>query len=566
MGFTSDDSMNSTEAFLNAFAIHHTSANLTIYDKNLRLVYSNPSAKLTTDDKSQSLKSRLVCQRLMKTIETSLETDGSLQIDAEVHTNEGIVWQSLDIRKRSIDGTSNLEDGYVVVTAFDITVQKNAEHQSKLLASTDLLTGLLNRKSIIQNIQKLISEFENKQQSFGLVFVDIDRFKVINESLGNAIGDNILVQVGKRLVDIFSNNELVSRVGGDQFVVVAPDISADKCLTDIAEAISDAIAIPMELNGQLFNLKCSCGISLYPVHGNTTAQLLRNAECAMYASKYSNQRSMIYNESMSQDFHVRMAVEQELDDAIKNQEFKVFYQPKISSLDGNVTGMEALIRWIHPQKGIVGPFDFIPVAEDTGQIVPIGNWVMLQGMMQQKKWAVAGNDVVVSINISPKQFQSEGLVDEITNALDISGCDPSKIELEITESMLLGDSNLVNSTLARITEMGIGLALDDFGKGYSNLAYLKKYPLNRLKIDRSFVSDTHHRNLLEMIINIGKTLNLIVVAEGVESPEEIEWLRQHFCDELQGFYFSKPVPVDDATAYLMDDTPRLPSGGFQQVA
>lgn len=542
-------------------ALNHTAAMISLYDTEYTLLYANPAAQRTLTERCLTLEERLVNDTDIYMIQELLETQDSCTVELEVQTVEGPRWHSMVIRlvPQAVTGEEAL-----LVTATDSTERRHAQQVAYKLAYTDSLTGLPNRAAMSIYLDELLSEESKHSARFGLFFLDLDRFKIINDSLGHAVGDQLLVEVAHRLKKSAGAHGMVSRLGGDEFVAIINGQTDIDHLRDMAQAVLLAMSDPLQLADQNLRILPSIGICRFPEDGDTVAELMEHADAAMYLAKAHQSGFCFFDEkmatSLSESVKDRLGLENDLVAAVKNHQFELYYQPKISSRNLTVVGVEGLIRWNHPSRGMVPPDDFIKIAEETGQIIEMGNWVLNSAMAQQRKWHDAGFQIPVSINISPRQFQDDELVLNVSESLLRNSCDPAMIELEITESMLLGDAEKIHQTLQQLSAMGIKLALDDFGTGYSNLAYLQKYPLDTLKIDRVFLADQKRSMLMGTILNMGKVLGLNVVAEGVETSSQADWLIARGCDQLQGYYFSQPIPVDQATQFLIDNgASRTPS-------
>ena len=538
-----------SDTLRSAQALMHTSAMISLYDEDFSLLYSNPAARSQATIANESLNQKIGNDCILKDITNLLTMIGSYDTEMEVKTKKGCVWHSMNFQ-RSPDPVTG--KNAILLSAIDISDRKKAQQEAVTLAYTDSLTSLPNRIAVLEYLNRLCA---NTTEKFGLFFLDLDRFKVVNDSLGHLTGDNLLVEVGIRLGKIMENREgLVSRLGGDEFVLVVEELEGREGLSQFAEEILHALGKDFRIAGHNISTLPSIGICRAPTDGDNPTTLMQHADVAMYAAKATKSGYCFFDTTMNQHAEKRLELESDLATAIKENQFQLYYQPKISTKDYSITGMEALIRWVHPSKGIISPVEFIPIAEETGIINKIGDWAILEAMEQQKNWMVMGYPVVVSVNVSAVQFASGNLVDNIKAATKATACEPSLVEFEITESLLLGDSSSITDILSSLSNIGFRISLDDFGTGYSNLAYLSKYPLNCLKIDRQFIMDTEQTAILEMVINMGRALGLKVVAEGVETIEQINLLRKNRCDELQGYYFSKPLPKALATDYIVNYT------------
>ncbi len=538
-----------SDTLRSAQALLHTSAMISLYSGELELLYSNPAARSIAVKVTERLDEKICRAQDLEFIKHELAQHGNCDVEFEVNTIYGTVWHSMNFQL-SPDAVSGKKA--ILLSATDITERRKAQREAYVLAYTDSLTGLSNRIALLEYLNRL-SARENA--GYGLLFLDLDRFKLVNDSLGHAIGDKLLVEVAHRLRQCLQGRRgFISRLGGDEFVMVLEDKFDKKSSAAMAEQVLETMGAVIALEGYQLSISPSIGICMFPENGESTTAIMQHADVAMYSAKSSSSGYCFFDKSMNQNMEARLELETDLVTALSDDQFEVYYQPKICTRTDTVVGMEALIRWMHPEKGKINPLDFISIAEETGLIVKIGEWIMREAMSQQRKWTDQGYPVTVSINISPIQFKSTSLVESITAALDYAQCDPSHIEFEITESTLLGEAEMVFQTLDRLSTMGLKLALDDFGTGYSNLAYLRKYPLTCLKIDRQFVQDVDQTAILEMILRMGRVLGLSIVAEGVETIEQISWLKHHDCDILQGFFFSHPLPEPEATRYLAEYT------------
>jgi len=424
------------------------------------------------------------------------------------------------------------------------------------LATHDALTGLPNRLMFGEHLAAAIRNAQRHGRRFAVLFVDLDRFKIINDSLGHAAGDALLQEVSRRLKHCLRASDIVARLGGDEFVVLLHEVETESHISSVARKILDATVAPLTLAGQDCRISASVGISLFPNDAQDAATLMRHADTAMYAAKAEGKNNFQYfsRETRSQSAE-RLAMETRLRNALDRDELALHYQPKINLQTGAVTGVEALLRWTSPEQGPVSPAEFIPLAEDTGLIVPIGLWVLRTACAQNASWLAAGlPPLVMAVNLSARQFVRDDLPGEVVQALHDSGLPPHLLELEITEGMVVQNPERALRVLERIKATGVRLAIDDFGTGYSSLGQLRRFPIDTLKIDRSFIRDlaasADDRAIAQAIVAMSKSLRLNVVAEGVETAEQREFLRAQSCDEMQGFHFSRPLPAAEAEALL----------------
>lgn len=445
------------------------------------------------------------------------------------------------------------EPSGVVGTFHEITELKNKEAQITYQAHHDELTGLPNRLKLKKHIAQLVHEDPNRQIT--LLFLDLDNFKTVNDSLGHKIGDRLLTDVALRLAALSGPESVVARLGGDEYVVLTTTPqTAQECM-DMAQNVLESFETPFVIAEHELYLTSSIGITTYPQDGTDPDTLIKNADIAMYRAKAQERNSyMRFSNEMVEQVTKRLAVEKNIRKGLENNEFIPFFQPRVDLATGNVTGMEALVRWLRPDGSIVNPMEFIPVAEETGLIVSLGETIMRKACEQAHRWHRNGmENLKVSVNISAHQFRAN-LLDVVNAVVADTGIDPHMLELEITESTMLQNIGLTIPLLETLAAQGISTAIDDFGTGYSSLSYLKNLPINTLKIDRSFVSDIlrdeSDASIVRAVITMARDLSLQVVAEGVEEEGQLEFLQQHGCPEVQGYYYSKPLPAAEFEAFM----------------
>jgi diguanylate cyclase (GGDEF)-like protein len=422
--------------------------------------------------------------------------------------------------------------------------QVQLEHQ----ANYDSLTGLPNRTLLHDRLRQAVFA-QRVVRAIAVVFIDLDHFKFINDSLGHSVGDELLKTVADRLRAVLRDGDTVARLGGDEFVLILNDQNNEEVVFRAMQRVVAAVNQPLTIDGKELYVTCSAGISLYPQDGPDVDTLLKNADVAMYRAKEAGRNNFqFFTAEMNQLVNERLQLENSLRRALERNEFRLHYQQKVNLKSGAVVGSEALLRWMHPEWGLVRPARFIPLAEETGLIVQIGEWVLEEACRQNRAWQLEGLDPgVVAVNLSARQFRQEGLVRAVSRVLTESGLDPSALEMEMTESMVMHNAEAAIAILQGLKSLGIALSVDDFGTGYSSLAYLKDLPLSTLKIDRSFVRDIKGSGdpgegvLAQAIISLGHSLDLKVIAEGVETDAQLRFLGKHGCDEVQGFYYGEPV-------------------------
>lgn len=432
---------------------------------------------------------------------------------------------------------------------------KCAQLQLDYLAHFDSLTGIANRELLLDRIRQALIHARRFKDKVAVLFLDLDHFKNINDSLGHALGDELLRSAAKRMSECVRDGDTVARLGGDEFVILLTNINAMVDVAVVAQKILLTFAPPFHLSEHKVFSSASIGISVFPDDTTEIDGLLRSADTAMYHAKSLGRNNFqFFTAEMNRKAQQRMQMDQRLHQALANGEFHLVYQPQVDARNGNILGVEALLRWQQPEWGVVLPSDFIPLAEESGLIVPIGEWVLRNACAQAKQWMDEGEKALrVAVNISIRQFRQSEFTAQISNILDDIGLPPSMLELEITESMLMHDINAAITTLRQLKDLGVHLSIDDFGTGYSSLNYLKRLPIDMLKIDQSFVrdlaSDPNDAAIVSAITAMAHSLNLKVLAEGVESWEQLEFLRDRNCHMAQGYFFSKPVPAVDLPAF-----------------
>jgi diguanylate cyclase (GGDEF)-like protein/PAS domain S-box-containing protein len=447
----------------------------------------------------------------------------------------------------------------LLATVRDVSDRKVAEERVQYLAYYDALTGLPNRTLLGDRLTKALADARRQKYKIALLFLDIDRFKDINDSLGHSVGDLFLQEVAERIKSFAREQDTVARLGGDEFLVMLTHIEDISDAAVAAERLMDAMTAEFVVEGHPLNVSCSVGISIFPQHGADGEALMKNADAAMYSVKENGRNNYrFFIEDMNAQVAERLSLENGLRKALDKNEFFLVYQPQMDIATKMITGLEALIRWQHPSLGLVPPDKFIGIAENSGLIVPIGEWVLRTACRQAKKWQDEGIPALsVAVNVSAVQFRQTGFCELIQRVLRETELDPQYLELELTESLLFAKADVTISVLKELKSMGLTLAIDDFGTGYSSLSYLKRFPVGKLKIDRSFVRDIavnpDDAAITTAIISMAKSLNLKVVAEGVENEAQMSFLRAHQCDAVQGYYFGRPLAVEDVADKLRAD-------------
>ncbi len=468
-----------------------------------------------------------------------------------------------DLLQRLADNVS------FALESFDRADEKSrADERIEYLASHDSLTQLPNREMFNALLRHAIEAAGRYERQFAVLFIDLDRFKVINDLLGHEAGDMLLVEVANRLRGALRSSDIVARLGGDEFVVVLEETAERPDVERIAGNLLSVLGEPVQLSGHECHATASIGIAMYPNDGADVQTLTKNADMAMYLAKEDGKNGFrFFTKDVKVQSIERLTLEAALRRALEREQFTLHYQPKVDVATGQITGVEALLRWEHPELGQVAPMQFIPLAEETGLIVPIGRWVLNEACLQNMAWQRRGlRPVSMAVNLSPRQFADEYLLHDIDDALMASGMSPVLLQLEVTESMVMRNVSRAIKVLNAIQSRGIRLAIDDFGTGYSSMSLMKHFPIDTIKIDRSFVrdlpKDSEDQAIAQAIISMGKALGMTVVAEGVETAEQQAFLRNHACDEMQGFLFSKPLPAPDL-ARLLQSPPMLMSPPLQ---
>ena len=444
-----------------------------------------------------------------------------------------------------------------VGTVLDMSIQKAAELRIRELADYDVLTGLPNRRLLRERFDLLLAAAERDKSEIAVIFLDLDHFKRVNDSLGHSVGDELLCEVARRLDSVVRRIDTLARLGGDEFIFAMPGFHT-AAAAEVARRLVEVFSRPFEVAGHELTVTPSLGISVYPNDGQDLETLLRNADTAMYQAKEIGRNAFqFYSSEMNTTTLDRLLMESNLRRALVQKEFVLHYQPLVNLESGLIIGVEALIRWLHPELGLIMPDRFIHVAEETGLINPIGDWVLCEACRQAQAWCDAGlPPIVMAVNVAPVQFRQAGFVEVVAGALATSGLAASRLELELTERTVMHDADINLGTLSALHRMGVELSLDDFGTGYSSLAYLKRFPVGKLKIDRSFVNDLETDPddwaIASTIVSMGRSLRLTVLAEGVEKPEQLALLRKMGCDMAQGYHFSRPTSADGMAEMLRD--------------
>jgi diguanylate cyclase (GGDEF)-like protein/PAS domain S-box-containing protein len=464
-------------------------------------------------------------------------------------------------------------EGGAVMIVRDITERKEAEHRIFHMALHDALTGLPNRSLIDDRLRQAIAEAQRDHYAVHVAFIDLDGFKLVNDGLGHTAGDLLLKEVAGRMAACLRKHDTVGRFGGDEFVLVLPQQKQDLVPTaSLLERVREAVIGPVLLDQQEVRVSCSIGVAMYPRDGEDPDTLLMNADAAMYRAKETGKNNVqFYTQEMNSSLEEKLALLDGMRKALDDNQMYVEYQPKACLDSGKIFGVEALVRWRHPERGLIRPDIFIPMAEECGMIGAIGDWVLRQACRQARAWQAAGlPPVTMSVNVSPRQFDDLRLVARVAEALRDSGLAPGMLELEVTESLIMRDVGQAVAKMSELEAMGVALSIDDFGTGYSSLSSLKRFPISRLKIDKSFVGDldasADDRAIARAIISLAHELDVRVIAEGVETVQQREFLTENGCDEMQGYLLSRPVAPQEIAAMLARQAQAVECGGMAAPA
>lgn len=457
---------------------------------------------------------------------------------------------SLELRALHLGGVDFISKPLnLPVARARIRTHARLRRMAKILANQDPLTNLPNRQLLTDRIAQALESSRRSRQRVGLLLLDLDNFKAVNDGEGHAIGDAILQETARRLTHHSRSMDTVCRPGGDEFVILLPEVQGFEAVGDFAARLQSALGEPYVIRNTRYHLSASIGISLYPDDSHDSESLYRHADTAMYQAKSSGRNGYcFFSQDIENRMRARQLLERHMRRALEMGVFEVFYQAKVDAAKRSIIGAEALIRWRNPEGRVISPAEFIPLAEETGLIVPIGQQILFRACQDAQRWIVEGHDLVVSVNISAVQFRNESFVQQVAETLVQTRVPPQRVELEITEGVLASDSLGSRQTLAALRELGVRIAIDDFGTGYSSLAYLKRFPVDVLKIDQSFVRDMLHDHsdaaIIEAVIKLGRALGLELVAEGVETRAQEQALLELGCEVMQGYLYCQPIPYE----------------------
>jgi diguanylate cyclase (GGDEF)-like protein len=541
--------------------IEKLSQGLLVYDSDDRLVMRNGHYTMLFPSLSDVVVPGVTYERVLQAelwdcnhiaaddAEPNLEFARSLDRHQESHS---ISERELRDERWVLINEHRTSDGGTIVLYTDISQLKRRDRELQHLAHHDALTGLPNREHFHRRLKEAISVAQSRGWTVGVMCLDLDYFKNINDTLGHAAGDHLLRCVAGRLRSCFAGNDTVARLGGDEFAVVLGNLSNPEVAATLAAQLIEVVGQPIDYNGQLISTGLSIGIALSPSEGADAESILKHADLALYRSKADGRGTFRFFEAeMDARAQARRALEIALRQAISKNELEVHYQPQVDIYTDKISAFEALVRWRHPELGLIPPVDFIPLAEETGIIHHLGEWVLRRACIDAMQWP---RSVGISVNVSPAQFKAHDLTRMVSGILKETSLDPRRLELEITESILLKDVDSNLKTLHELKVLGVRIAMDDFGTGYSSLGNLRSFPFDKIKIDRSFVSDLEHNSdsaaIVHAILGLGHSLGIAICAEGVETKAQLSYLRREGCAEVQGYYYSKPKPFAQVAAML----------------
>lgn len=542
-----------------------------IADPDDRIIYLNNSAQkllgLSREGRDLTIKdlhAGWTWDFVKNEIRPTVLREGIWQGEAVLVAEDGteIPVSQVVISHKGQDGEGNIE--YFSVIARDIRDRKAYEKQIQYLANYDAMTDLPNRSLLADRVAQAIAYSHRTNRSIAILVLNIDRFKLVNDGYGQEVGDGLLRQFGDRLRTAVREGDTIARLSADSFSVLATELSSPDDVITVVRKIQDGLRAPFIIDGRSLNITTGIGVSVYPRDGNDFTTLMQNADVAMHRSKEQGGSGFqFYATEMTRNATERVDIENELRQALVHKQLELYYQPQVSIEDGTIVGVEALMRWNHPERGMVSPGLFIPIAENSEIIHAIGDWALATACNQLKEWdreRGKPGTLKVAVNVSARQFRSKGFPEMVGRVLRASGLDPARLELELTESVLVHDHAEAVTILNQLDELGVKIALDDFGTGYSNLSYLSRLPLHYLKIDQSFVqrslADNNDAEIVRAIISLSDSLGLKVIAEGIETEEQLEFLRTHKCDVGQGYLFSRPLPAKMVFLLLSARSPR----------
>ncbi len=517
-----------------------------IFEDDLEAARNLFNERRTGDRATRNVELR-VRSRKVRSVERSFQTQ--------------TVWMDLTAQGRYADPDERTRENFVGTygTARDISERKEAEQVINFQAYHDLLTHLPNRALLKDRLSLAITQAQRNKRRLAVMFLDLDRFKIVNDTLGHTMGDRLLKAVANRLQACLRGGDTLSRFGGDEFTLLLPEVRTRDDVVVIASKVLDKLAAPFVIDGHELFVGASIGIAMYPEAGDSVESLIQSADIAMYHVKGRGKNGyQFFSDEMNHKFSTRLSLERELRNALASGQLRVYYQPQVDLMDGRIIGVEALVRWQHPRHGLIEPGEFLSVAEETGLITQLDEWVQIHAFRDVAEWRRAGHgDIRLSVNMSSQQLEQELFLDRFLANLDGSGLAADRLKIEITENEIMRDIEVIVPKLRALRKLGIRIAIDDFGTGYCSFAYLKHFPVNTLKIDRSFVGDIRadlgDASIINAIVAMARGLKLDLIAEGVETRTQLKYLRTQGCREVQGFIFSRPIPATEFTTLLRRD-------------
>ncbi|MEM9384261.1 MAG: EAL domain-containing protein [Pseudomonadota bacterium] len=540
------DGLRSVEALV------HTPVMITLYDQAGVAIYRNPASRAALKDGPSALEEHFSSPADYRSLTLALRSTGVGNITAQVNAFGEVRWHDISAR-RCHDPISGQTAW--LLSEVDVSSLKSAEHCAQFLANHDTLTQLPNRNYVNERFGERLAEVRERGEQGAIVFIDLDNFKDVNDSLGHAAGDRLLMETADRLRAVVRQGDLIARLGGDEFLILASARDIREHLKALSARVTQALSEPVVLDGREVSVTPTLGVSLFPDDGEDLETLMRHADLAVYEAKARGRNTLVFfTPQLSAVVNARLTLERDLRRAFERAEFEVFYQPRVRLSDGQICGVEALARWHHPTRGLVEPDDFVSTCERMGYIDELAHFVVERSFQAQAEWERMGYQLGLSLNLSPLQLGTDHLIEDLLALVKRYDRRPKDIMLEITESVLLGHDAPTAERVKELREVGFRIAIDDFGTGYSNLAYLHRYPLDCLKIDRSFINGLNAaRPVTELIVSMAQLLKMDIIAEGIETAAQLDWVRERGCLEYQGFLFSPPVPQDALVDILQCD-------------
>lgn len=544
------------ENLRSAEALLHTDVMITLYGMNGPPLYQNPAARNHIAPMRKEFSEIFVEQRDLEAFTSEIEAKGEYRLVTKVHTASGQRWYDMSAKKCSDAATGRPA---ILLTAIDVSELKEARDTARYLADRDQLTNLYNRAYLQAELAKMARWHDGTDCA--VIFFDVDRFKLINDRYGHETGDIVLHQIGGRIAETLEKGDIAARLGGDEFVVLLKNTHKRADIAKRVSALRTAISTPIVHEKTCMDVTVSIGVTTFSPKNEDFTEVLSEADVALYASKQGGRnRTTYFSEEMGVAARARDQMEIELKRAVQNSEFILHYQPRLDIRSGTIVGVEGLVRWQHPERGIVMPNEFIPICEDTGIIEMLGRIVLETGCKQAIAWQLSGLDLNVSLNVSPRQFADDGFMRTLFDLSNLPDFPNGKIELEITENVLIGDHHFIAQKLRTITNMGYRIAIDDFGTGYSNLSYISRFPLTCLKIDRSFIDQLPDSGpIIKLILTLGQQIGATIVSEGVETSEQLDWLAKCDCEQAQGYLIARPLTSHQILSFLGKLGPGTPT-------